>query len=423
MNVDLRKRFCKRNAGLVISLLILTGLFASPVSASDLESNHAPANRPVSVLFIGNSYTYFNNLPRILEQLSASAKIPVQTRMVTAGGATLFDHWEKGAALKAIREQSWDYVVLQDQSTLGAYIIDGKNRIADPRYLHKYARLFDKEIKKSGAKTVFFLTWARKDSMERDQASLNYAYISIARELKALVAPVGIVWQRVRNANPNLALYIEDNSHPTSTGSYAAACELYAAINVKSPVGLPYQINGNPADDEGNVDAKKQVPLVNLSAQDATLIQRAAWEVHQQMRASGGYLSASKPRLADLPRLPAGKQPMINDLEGLWIGRLNFYPVPWPATMELKLHHENGNWKAQLKIKFEGHSNSDTAPEITNFKITETGVSFLDQKGVSGISIHYDAAFTGSALSGVAEAKAADKPIYVKGSWELRRQN
>ena len=110
-------------------------------------------------------------------------------------------------------------MVLQDQSTLGAYIIDGKNRIADPRYLHKYARLFDREIRKSGAKTVFFLTWARKDSMERDQPSLNYAYISIARELKALVAPVGIVWQRVRSANPNLALYIEDNSHPTSTGS------------------------------------------------------------------------------------------------------------------------------------------------------------------------------------------------------------
>ena len=65
--------------------------------------------------------------------------------------------------------------------------------------------------------------------------------------------------------------------------------------------------------------------------------------------------------------------------------------------MELKLHHENGQWKAELKIKFEGHPDADTAPEITDFKITETGISFLDEKGVSGISINYNAAFTGSA--------------------------
>ena len=88
MNVDLRKRFCKEECGPDDFTADSNRPFASPVSASDLESNHAAAKRPLRVLFIGNSYTYFNNLLLILEQLLASAKTPIQTRMVTAGGAT-----------------------------------------------------------------------------------------------------------------------------------------------------------------------------------------------------------------------------------------------------------------------------------------------------------------------------------------------
>jgi hypothetical protein len=101
----------------------------------------------------------------------------METRMVVEGGATLQDHWEKGDALKAIREGAWDYVILQDHSALGAYLVNGQSQVADPEYFHKYARLFAREIKRAGAKTVFYLTWARKGASERDQTALNYAYI------------------------------------------------------------------------------------------------------------------------------------------------------------------------------------------------------------------------------------------------------
>src|SRR5215471_15592197 len=82
----------------------------------------------IRVLFIGNSYTYFNNLPEIFTKLAQSGhQGKVETMMAAPGGWRLKDHWEKGDALKALHEGKWDYVVLQDQSTLGVdYFLEGK---------------------------------------------------------------------------------------------------------------------------------------------------------------------------------------------------------------------------------------------------------------------------------------------------------
>jgi hypothetical protein len=109
--------------------------------------------------------------------------------------------------------------------------------------------------------------------------------------------------------------------------------------------GLPAHIYGSPVDEDGNADTKKEVTLVDLSASEARLIQLTTWKTYQKMRASGGYLSAPKPPPAKLPTLPAGHEPSIKELEGLWIGKLNFYLVPWPATMELRVRKDSGSGK------------------------------------------------------------------------------
>src|SRR5262245_3422207 len=87
-------------------------------------------------LFIGNSYTYFNNLPQMLSRLAKSAPshYEMETEMVTVSGATLKRHWEEGRALEAIKRGAWNYVVLQEFSTLGVTpVVDGIPQIADPK--------------------------------------------------------------------------------------------------------------------------------------------------------------------------------------------------------------------------------------------------------------------------------------------------
>lgn len=273
-------RFSRRWA--VIVLLALTLLPAISMSQS---RGRAAAARKLRVLFIGNSYTYFNNLPQMIEGLAAAARETqkLETEMVATGGATLKRHWEEGKAVEAIRRRGWDYVVLQEQSTLGpSQMVSGRITISDPQAFYEAARLFDAEIRKAGAKTVLFLTWARLNQPE-DQAKLNDAYLTMARELKAIIAPVGLAWETALKKNPQPELHLQDKSHPTPGGSYLTACVFYSLLYHKSAVGLPGVLTGDKVEVSGKVISSpngdgRKAELVSLSRSDATVLQQVAWQ-------------------------------------------------------------------------------------------------------------------------------------------------
>ena len=107
------------------------------------------------ILFIGNSFTNRNDLPATIARLALAGKpaFQIDTERVIANGMALKTHWTRGIASERIRSSSWDYVVLQEQSTLPL-----KNR---PK-MHESIRLFDTLIRGTGAKTVLYLTWAAR---------------------------------------------------------------------------------------------------------------------------------------------------------------------------------------------------------------------------------------------------------------------
>src|SRR5437763_14255084 len=111
MRTSILRRTC------ITALCFLT-LFMSQDSA--LRRPAAATLRPsLRVLFVGNSYTLYNDLPWVTEQLALSdpgAK-PIHAESVAMMGASLKEHWDDGFALKKIRDDGpWDYVVLQEQS-------------------------------------------------------------------------------------------------------------------------------------------------------------------------------------------------------------------------------------------------------------------------------------------------------------------
>ncbi len=236
------------------------------------------------VLFIGNSYTYFNNLPQLVTALAGSARPAqtVETEMVTVGGATLKSLWAGGKPQAALANGKWDYVVLQEQSTLGLpKLVDGIPQINDPKLFHEAVRMIDPEIKKTGAKPLLYLTWARKDSPDK-QHLLTDAYQSIGKELGDTVVPVGLAWQAALKAKPTLELHVADKSHPTPMGSYLAACVFYATLFGNSPEGLASRITGTVIDHTGKIGGQGE--LVNLSKDDAMFLQKIARETVQQSR-------------------------------------------------------------------------------------------------------------------------------------------
>lgn len=201
----------------------------------------------IKVLFIGNSFTQRNNLPGLLADLAAERGLRVMTELISAGGASLRTHWNSGRATSTIEKGVYDYVVLQEQSTLP---------VKNPQRMAENVRLFDAAIKRAGSTTVLYLTWARQHSPDSQQA-ITDAYQSIGTELGALVVPVGLAWQSFLAKHENPELYDRDQSHPTLAGSYLAACVFLAVLCGFDPVGIESSATG-------------------LSQQDILLLQRAA---------------------------------------------------------------------------------------------------------------------------------------------------
>jgi len=189
---------------------------------------------PMSVLFIGNSFTARNNVPGLIAQLAESRGKHLQHRLISAGGASLRMHWNKGDAQKAIQQTHYDYVVLQEQSTLP---------IKNPLRMHENIRLFDQAIKAAGAKTALYLTWARENVPETQRAITN-AYLTIGEELGSAIVPVGLAWQNFMRKHSHPVLHDADKSHPTLAGSYLAACVFFGVLFGESSAGIDCDLKG-----------------------------------------------------------------------------------------------------------------------------------------------------------------------------------
>jgi hypothetical protein len=218
-----------------LAAFCLVGLFASVAQPQD-----APAKDEVRVLFIGNSFTYYHDLPKMVAELAKAGKQPkLIHERETPGGCALEKHWKDCKALAKIQSRKWDFVVLQDHCQAALLKRDS---------MFDHGKKLDAEIKNQGAKTIMYMTWALQNK-PADQPTITEAYLDLSKELKAKVAPVGNAWEAAIKADGKLGLHEKDRKHPNATGTYLAACVFYATIYGKSPEGLPGSI-GKLTDEE-----------------------------------------------------------------------------------------------------------------------------------------------------------------------------
>jgi hypothetical protein len=220
-------------------VLILAASGCAPEDNCHSLQNTGPIMR---VLFIGNSYTYVNDLPGMFTKLACSGGYKVETGMAAQGGWTLAQHNDSSQTLDQIQLKKWNIIVLQEQSEIPAI---QSSRI---QTMYPAVRQLVQRIRTSGAQPLLFMTWGHKDgdatyglaTYYDMQAQLSAGYTGIAQELNVPVVPVGTAWLKgVTQTNP-LNLWQSDGSHPTEQGTYLAACVFYAAIFHQSPVGLGY---------------------------------------------------------------------------------------------------------------------------------------------------------------------------------------
>jgi len=244
----------------VLPLVLLTVLILSAcqvLQAPPPTAIHV-AQMPRRLLFVGNSFTYYNGgLENQVRHLANSARPPrnIEADRATQGGATLKILQGKQWVHDKIRDGGYDVVILQED------IPELTEHRVEPFFEH--ARLFDKEIKEAGSKTVLFMAWPYERLNWITLSEIANAHRVIGHELGVPVAPVGMAFQRAMKERPGLAMLGSDKEHESIHGTYLAANVLYATLFGESPNGSTYFPTG-------------------VSEEEAVFLQQIAWETLQE---------------------------------------------------------------------------------------------------------------------------------------------
>ena len=206
----------------ILTLLLTATLVVAGCSAE-------PA---VRVLFVGNSYTFSNDLPGMVRDLAGAANRRVDTGLMAPGGWWWRDHAASKKTLNAIAEGDWDFVVLQEQSMVPA-LPDMARQVSRPAAVNLAVAAIE-----NGARPVLFLTWGHRDGNTEVnhagypsmQVAIANTYSEIGAAVAGEIAPVGMAWWMAREERPDINLYQPDGSHPSRDGSYLAAVVITATI-------------------------------------------------------------------------------------------------------------------------------------------------------------------------------------------------
>lgn len=232
-----------------------SGSAGAPLLLGDEAAPRLCKNEDVlDVLFIGNSYTHYFDMPTLLQGMAESAGCRMNTQMVAPGGSSLKLHAKNGETLAAISSRKWDAVVLQNFSQLPSQPVD----VVRAKTFPSVKTLVD-SIRESDAHTkiYYYVTWGRRDGDVRNCKSHNLVctfdghtealqrgYSMYAEQFGGSLVDVGGAWAKAyqdeRAPFRSRQLYDPDGSHPSLRGSYLAASVFFATLYGASPVGLSY---------------------------------------------------------------------------------------------------------------------------------------------------------------------------------------
>jgi hypothetical protein len=176
--------------------------------------------KKVSILFVGNSLTYSNNLPVLVNLIANCDSVEMICKTVAFPNYALEDHWNEGKMVAEIKSGAYDFVVVQQgpssQLEGRMMLINDGTRLA-------------KLCKENKTQLAFYTVWPSK-ARSMDFPSVLESYKLAADSTKSILCPAGKAWLTVWETNPETELYSEDDFHPNYQGSLLAALVIYGSV-------------------------------------------------------------------------------------------------------------------------------------------------------------------------------------------------
>ena len=199
--------------------LTLLALSAGLAGCSPATSGDELSTR--SVLFVGNSLTYTNDLPALVAQVARAAQDSVGVGMAAGPNLAVIDHTNGATdAVARIHGGDWAFVVLQQGPTPAGICRDT---------LIIAAMRLAPHVRAGGGRVALFLPWARQSSPGSLAPAAESGTLA-ARAVGGVAVPVGLAWKLALEADPTLSLYGSDGYHPAPAGSLLAALTIYDRV-------------------------------------------------------------------------------------------------------------------------------------------------------------------------------------------------
>ena len=215
-------------------------------------SNSIASEYPNRILFVGNSYLYYNDsihnhVKRLL--VEHYKKDDIVTKSATIGGSRLHNH---------NIEHLLNHENLQLDKQIDLLIMQGGSaEVTTPESRAKFSETtvkFSSKAHKLGIKTALYMTHAYLENDKRYEPNLikkiEKTYYEAGKKSDSLVIPVGLAYEMAYQENPKIKLHHPDGTHPGLLGTYLGACTVFATITNSSPEGLSYNYLGRISDDD-----------------------------------------------------------------------------------------------------------------------------------------------------------------------------
>jgi len=248
---------------IILSLAFLISCdIDNEVNRSVIIENSRTLPDVTKILFIGNSHTNRNNIPKTIQMMASSAGDSTYSHNETQPGYSLAMHCAREETMRTIDSLKWDFVIIQEQGGIQAF----PETMIDTAVYH-YTEILIDTIKKNNSKTVIilYLTQAYREGVlsfgdtywaEHDPAVSTYVgmqdrirdnYVKMTVFFNIEVSPAGVMWKIFNDNYPDINLFNSDGIHAMPNGSYLLACSIYSTIFRKSPVGkfVPLEVDIN----------------------------------------------------------------------------------------------------------------------------------------------------------------------------------
>ncbi len=292
-----------------------------------------------------------NDMPSIFNKLAIAKGKTVHVEKNTQAGASFHVHTTRMDMFEKIKSRKWDYVVLQAYSREFCH----PKEYIDTASIPYFTQILDTiKMNHSCTNLLLYNTWGYKNGFvereeintyEKMQDSIICGYRYVSEKFNIPIVPVGMVWKYVRETNPTLNLYVEDEAHPNKLGSYLSACTFYTSIFEESPEGaLTSTISNDNALIIQKAAASVVLPnfkLYNLDLNTASVKYFRSKGVEYIVECKSNYPNATK------ITWDFGNGKFSNDIEVVYA-----YPKAGKYTVKLTVEDECGIRTIYKKVAF-----------------------------------------------------------------------